>query len=419
MKTEIEKFSVELKAERKIKTKSESIKFEEKDIPTFVDFLKNNLEKRKSDLSPTVIYNYFNHYYVKIKDYFGDKLLITDLTAERVQEFYDFLTGKGLSGSSVKHFACVLHPAFKEAYKNGYLEKNIIALLDLPKKEKYRGNYYDRNDFDKFFECIKGHDLELALKVASYYGLRRSELLGLRWDAIDFDKKTIHIGHKLVVVGKEKTFSDELKTSASCRTLPLMSLIESELKKQLERREENMKFLGNTYNHDYVEYVFTLPNGQMILPSHLTHSMDKLIKKHSLKKIRFHDLRHSCASLLLAEGVPMKQIQEWLGHASFKTTADIYSHLDYSTKIQSADKIANALGTHQGLNKPSVESKTIKDDKHGNVEELLKSANIPLDAVIRYIREKQRNDTVSAPNYNTYSNYRTKKSKEKEDDYFL
>lgn len=107
--------------------------------------------------------------------------------------------------------------------------------------------------------------------------------------------------------------------------------------------KELKKSFGRSYNHEYDDYVFVDDIGDLFDPNLVSRRFRKLIRKSKLKYIRFHDLRHSCASLLVASKIPMKNIQEWLGHANFNTTADVYSHLDYSAKYESANAISNAL----------------------------------------------------------------------------
>ena len=109
-------------------------------------------------------------------------------------------------------------------------------------------------------------------------------------------------------------------------------------------RAEGKPSLVRSYIKDYVDYVCVNEIGDLIKPHYVTESFPKLLKANGLRPVRYHDLRHSCASLLLANGVPMKQIQEWLGHSDFSTTANIYAHLDYSSKLTSADAMLNGLG---------------------------------------------------------------------------
>lgn len=199
----------------------------------------------------------------------------------------------------------------------------------------------------KFFTLIEGHKLELAFKMLAYYGVRRSELVGIKWSSIDFNNNTISINHKVIVVEREIIVSKKMKTTDSNRTLPLIPIMKQELLKHKEKIQENRLHFGKDYNTDYLDFVFVNEKGDLIKPDHISHSFSDFIKEHNLKKIRLHDLRHSCASIMLANDVQMKQIQEWLGHSNFSTTADVYSHLDFSAKIDSANKIALALDTKE------------------------------------------------------------------------
>jgi len=181
------------------------------------------------------------------------------------------------------------------------------------------------------------------VRVAAYYGFRRSELIGIKWSAIDFENKVISISHKVLTVEGIVYLSDTLKTTSSHRKLPLLPEIEKLLLDRKEEIEDNKLMYGRSYNKKYLDYVFVDDIGDIIKPDYVSNKFRELLKENNLKHIRFHDLRHSCASLLVASGVPMKNIQEWLGHSNFSTTADIYSHLDFSAKIESANIISSML----------------------------------------------------------------------------
>ena len=197
----------------------------------------------------------------------------------------------------------------------------------------------------------KGSKLELPILFGAFYGLRRSEAIGLKWDAIDFDQNTITIRHTVTscdLDGKRVLVaSDTTKTKSSMRTLPLVPFMRERLLTLKEEQQENRRLCGRSYIKDYLEYVCVNEIGDLIKPHYVTESFPKLLKAKGMRQIRYHDLRHSCASLLLANGVPMKQIQEWLGHSDFSTTANIYAHLDYSSKLTSADAMLNGLGFAQ------------------------------------------------------------------------
>ena len=206
---------------------------------------------------------------------------------------------------------------------------------------------YSAEEMEKLFEVAQGHKLELIIQLAAFYGLRRAEVMGLRWEAIDFEAKTLTIRHIVTstrIDGKKILVeADRAKTKSSLRTLPLVDPIAERLKAVKEQQEYNQKICGNCYNQEYLGYVFVDAMGNLIQPDSVTTGFPQLLKENGLRRIRFHDLRHSCASLLLKEGVPMKQIQEWLGNSDISTTANIYAHLDSQSKNLSARTMANTL----------------------------------------------------------------------------
>ena len=224
---------------------------------------------------------------------------------------------------------------------------NPVDKVERPKPEKYMAAYYTAEEMEQLFEAAKGSPLELIIQFAAFYGLRRSEVLGLRWEAIDFAAKTLTIRHIVTTVsidGKSKLVeADRAKTKSSLRTLPLVASFAQRLRALKEQQAYNEKLCGNCYNQKYKGYLFVDEMGNLVLPNAVTDGFAKLLADHSLRKIRFHDLRHSCASLLLKQGVPMKQIQEWLGHSDISTTANIYAHLDSQSKQLSAATMEQAL----------------------------------------------------------------------------
>ena len=195
--------------------------------------------------------------------------------------------------------------------------------------------------------AAKGSKLEIPIFLGAFYGLRRSEAIGLRWDAIDFQNNTITIRHTVTsccIDGKKvQEARDTTKTKSSMRTLPLVPVFKKLLLEKRNRQAEYRRVCGRSYDKRYLDYICVDEMGTLISPDYLTDAFPKLLEKNGLRRIRYHDLRHSCASLLLANGVPMKQIQEWLGHSDFSTTANVYAHLDYNSKLSSADAMVNGL----------------------------------------------------------------------------
>ena len=173
-------------------------------------------------------------------------------------------------------------------------------------------------------------------------------MLGLTWDAVDFDNGVITIRQKVVrgydEDGKLVSLAqDKLKSDTSYRSLPLCAVIRNHLEQLKQKQEEYRILMGSEYNHEYNDYICVNPMGNLLQPDYVSDVFAKLLKKNNLKKIRFHDLRHSCATLLLNLGFSMKEIQVWLGHSDFQITAKTYAHVDYKNKIDMMDKVSNKL----------------------------------------------------------------------------
>lgn len=318
----------------------------------FSAYCKKYVEEQKDRLSPSV-YAVYKHYIVVFKEFFDKrKLRLLDVTDKDLKEFYAERRKQGIKNTTLKHYNSILRPALRKAYKEKLIPDNPFEFLEPIGKDRVNISFYDKNEMQKFFEAIKGHPLEVPFALAAYYGFRRSEVLGLRWSAVDFEHKLISINHKILVVEKEVYLSDTLKTKTSNRTLPLIAPVEELLLRHKAKIEENKAFYGNTYDMRYADYVCVMENGKIVYPDHMSKKFQDLLQEKGFRHIRLHDLRHSCASNMLAAGVPMKEIQDWLGHADFGTTANVYSHLDFSAKVKAANTITAAYGGNKSPEKP-------------------------------------------------------------------
>ena len=281
-------------------------------------------------------------------EHFPD-VTLADLNHTHVQSYLNHKMDEGVKGSTVKQYYLSLHSAFMWAVKMEILEQHPMDKMVMPRAERHEAVFYNEDELNELFRVFEGHKLELIVHIAAYYGLRRCEILGLKWDSIDFRKGTITIERKVVSDydenGQAKLFVEtRLKTNSTRRTLPLIPHIEEMLLKKQEMDKHYKKLGGKNYDTEFEGFVCCDPFGKLISPNTVTHDFHEVIKKHGLKMLRFHDLRHSCASLLLANDIPMKAIQEWLGHATFNITANLYSHLEYNAKVTSAETIARVLG---------------------------------------------------------------------------
>ena len=318
----------------------------------FADYMELWLEVVRNSIEITTFSSYTQMVKGKIVPYFrktGVKL--GELQARHIQSFYLYEL-KTVSASTVIHEHANIHKALKYAVKMDLIPYNPADKVERPKKQKYIADYYRLEELEQLFEATKDHPYSLLIQITAFYGLRRSEALGLRWDAIDFERNTITIRHIVTnakIDGKcEIVCADRAKTKSSLRSLPLVANIREKLLALKEQQKENKRICGNCYNYEYDGFVFVDELGERIRVEYLTNAFPKFLESHGLRRMRFHDLRHSCASLLLANGVPLRHIQEWLGHSDFTATANIYAHLDYKSKITSAQAMETGLALPEG-----------------------------------------------------------------------
>ncbi|MBQ1704745.1 MAG: tyrosine-type recombinase/integrase [Clostridia bacterium] len=313
----------------------------------FSDFMLRWLEIVRPTIAVTTYSSYSNMVKGVVVPYFKQRgIMLRDLKATDIQAFY-MEQLKRVKANSVIHYHANIHKALKYAVKIELIDSNPADKIERPKKDHFVGSFYDSKEVQELFEAAKGTKLEIPVFLGAFYGLRRSEALGLKWSAIDFDNNTITIRHTVTtctIDGKHVQLAqDTTKTKSSMRTLPLVPVFKEKLLKLQEEQKEYRRVCGKCYDKRYTDYICVDEMGTLISPHYLTSAFPKLLEKNGLRRIRFHDLRHSCASLLLANGVPMKQIQEWLGHSDFSTTANVYAHLDYNSKLSSADAMVNGL----------------------------------------------------------------------------
>lgn len=266
-----------------------------------------------------------------------------------IQAYYAWLMENGKTVQACTHAHVIIRRALEIAYRTDLIPVNPAAKVEKPKSPKYEAKYYDLKQLRELFECLKGDKYELMYKMTAFYGLRRSELCGMKWNSIDFDNNTITLNSSVVqtsVNGKLLLIQkDVMKNASSKRTMPLIPEIKEALLKLKEQQDKNRAYFKNGYNQQYLDYVWVDDIGKLVNPNTVTCHFKSFLAQHGLPKIRFHELRHSCASLLIACGVSMKEIQEWLGHSAISTTADIYSHLNYSSKLNVANTLTSVFGS--------------------------------------------------------------------------
>ena len=320
---------------------------EERDNPLFSDYLEEWLKTAKQNIQLTTYGNYKRRVKV-LADYFGKKQLrLKDIKPKDIQEYYNYLQEQGKTVQECHHYHTIIHRALQVAYRGDYIQTNPADKVERPKSPKYKAKFYTAEQLRELFEKLKGDPYEFIYKMTAIYGFRRSEIIGLRWSSIDLNKETITLDHAVVqceIDGKRRVVSkDKMKNQSSMRTLPVLPVVKQMLISLKNEQEERRQKYGRYYNNEYNDYVTVTEIGDLVRPDTLTTHFKTFLVRNHLPVIRLHDLRHSCASILIAGGTSMKAVQEWLGHSTFSTTADIYSHLNYSSKLGIADTLTSIL----------------------------------------------------------------------------
>ena len=326
----------------------------------FADYMELYLnEAEKRNVEEITLDGYRGNVKYPIGPYFREKkITLGDLEAEDIQEFYDVQlarrkpNGETIKPSTVIHYHAIIRLALCYARKMRYISENPIEEVVKPEKNHYIAQFLNADELNKIIEITKGTKLEFPVIFGGVYGLRRSEIVGLRWSSIDFENNIVYINHKVttpndkdgkrIIVAKDKG-----KSSSSTRALPIDNDTKERLKLCKEQQEFRQKKYKRAYSKKWLNYVMVDELDELILPNTITDSFNYTLEKHGLRHVRFHDLRHTCATLLLSHGkktgVGMKDIQVWLGHSDYRTTANIYSHVDAGSKQTSLETIAGIV----------------------------------------------------------------------------
>lgn len=304
----------------------------------------------KETVRPSVRPATYTGYEVCVRRYITPalgRIPLAKLTPQEVQAFLNALlkpglSKQGLSSRTAQLTHAVLRRALGQALKWDMVGRNVAKLVDPPRSVKYKGTSWTPAQARAFLDVMKGDRLEALYSVAVSVGLRRGEALGLRWDAVDLDKGTLTVRAALQRVdGKLQLL--ETKTASSIRTIPLPGFATKLLRAhRIAQLQERMR-MGDGWTDS--GYVFTTTVGTPIEPRNVNRSFTKALERCANRApvIRFHDLRHTCASLLLAQGVPPRVVMEILGHSKISVTMDIYAHVMPAATSDAMDRMEATL----------------------------------------------------------------------------
>ncbi len=267
--------------------------------------------------------------------------LLTKLEPRHVQAMMNGMVERGLAPRTVQYARAILRKALNQALKWGYVARNVATLVDPPKVKRHEITPLDASHAGRFLDAARDDRLRALFTVGVALGLRQGELLGLRWEDIDFATGTLTVRKQLQRIDGKPQLVD-LKTERSRRTLPLPAVTASILRAHRARQVQDRLLAGSRWQDWGLVFASTI--GTPLDPRNLTDRYKALLAQAGLPNIRFHDMRHSCASLLIAQGVPLEIVSRILGHSQISLTMNTYVHLLPQAQQQAADAMDRLFG---------------------------------------------------------------------------
>lgn len=310
----------------------------EADKATVAEYLEIWLNLRKANLAVLTYQGYERYIEKHINPEIGN-LKLQKLNAMNLQTFYAKKQEK-LSGKTVLQIHRILHKAFEDARTKRLIATNPASDVEAPKAKKFEMELIDKNQYLKMLKAVEGTMDEIIIVLAGGLGLRRGEVLGLKWRYVDFQKKTISIKEQLLP-SKDGLVFEEPKSLGSKRTIQTPKYILKLLKKHKRNQNKDKLFFGSEYKDN--DLVCCKPDGDLINPSSYSRQFKILLETNGLQHMRFHDLRHFNATMMMNYGVPEKVASTRLGHSSTAITQDLYQHVLEDKDTEAADILDQAL----------------------------------------------------------------------------
>ncbi len=332
-------------------------------------YIEKWIERDKAHVTVTTYNQYVNMLKLHIAPYFDSRgITVVKVTPGDLEDYYRFKVTEGLSPNTVIKHHAIIRSALQWALKHRYIQYNPADLADKPARIRYQPNEpYSVQEVIQLLTLTQNEPIAVPIFLAAFYGLRRSEILGLRWSSINFNTGWFYIdttvvrekiGNNIVSQVRENT----TKTQYSKRMLPLCQYTYNYLQSVRQHQLMQMELCGTSYNLTYFDFVCVDDMGMLLQPDFVSQKFRSLLQKYGLRHIRFHDLRHSCATIMLYLGYTMKDIQTWLGHSNYNFTANTYVHSSKESHMQMAQSLSTYLPPLLGTRGDMVRIV----DKYGN-----------------------------------------------------
>ena len=342
------KTQAEVKQKLKDRKKQEGVSTRKDYV--FQDWIKEYLENHKrNEVKATTYSSYMDIYRKHICGTDLGMLLLSEVTTHKLQVFYNSKISEGYNSKSVKHIQVIIKSSLEQAVRERVIIENPDAFTSIPKKVRYEAKTLSKDEVDILVNDAKEEELYPIVVTTIYTGMRKGEIMGLKWENVDFDERKIYVKQSLCRVQDEELDDNgmrhakyqllEPKSKKSIRTIPMLEEVYKALMEQ-RRRQGIYKV---TYKEIYNDQGFVFANykGEHLAQRPFMEKYHKLLKKYAITDVRFHDLRHTFASLLIEADVSMPVLQSLLGHSTISTSVDIYGHISDDKKKSALEKLNN------------------------------------------------------------------------------
>jgi len=317
---------------------------------TVEQFLTSWLESVQPTLRPATWRRYEQYVRLHTVPTLG-RVRLAKLGPQHLQRLYADRLKAGVSAQSVVHLHRTLHRALSHALKWGFVGRNVAALVDPPRVERPEYEPLTAEEARQLLDAARGNRLEALYVLALTTGLRRGELLGLRWQDVDLDARVLSVRRSLQIGEDGRWRSGDPKTKRSRRPVLLVDMAVDALMRHRERQDRERDTAGELWRDPELVFVNTV-GGLIQADDFLKRHFYPLLKRAELRRVRFHDLRHSTATLLLACGVHPKIVSEILGHSRISITLDLYTHVSEDMQREAVDRLQDLLGSQRGSHTP-------------------------------------------------------------------
>ena len=345
--------STQSEVKRKLKEKMANPIGSYKTTYTLAEWMVYYLENyKKNEIKITTYGTYFETFKKHIEKSGLGSMRLDKITTSHLQQFYNEKVKEGYNPKTVKHMNVIINSALDKAFKLGYIRTNPNILVTLPKKKAYEGKTLTAIEVMKILNEARNDDLYPIIIFAIYSGLRKGEVMALKWADVDFENRQVKVvGNLCRIIDKpnnngritHKYEIMEPKTDKSRRIVTLMDIAIDALRIQKSRQDKEKDKYGDLYNDN--DLVFAKYNGDFLNQRLFMDHFHEFLERYNITQVRFHDLRHTFASLLLEAGESPKVVQELLGHSNISTTLDIYTHLSNDIKIKAIKNLNDLIHT--------------------------------------------------------------------------